>query len=130
MPGYYSEKSSRDAPAGIGPSRRGWFPPGKESVLGVEAKLGGDRAGGMLFLRHGSTATYHIGWSSPDGREENASNLLLWQAIRLLKKKGVATLDLGGVDTDHAPGLAHFKLGLGGRPLSQSGTWLLRPKLF
>ena len=103
---------------------------GKESVLGVEAKLGGDRAGGMLFLRHGSTATYHIGWSSPDGREENASNLLLWQAIRLLKKKGVATLDLGGVDTDHAPGLAHFKLGLGGRPLSQSGTWLLRPKLF
>ncbi|MEM9234523.1 MAG: GNAT family N-acetyltransferase [Pseudomonadota bacterium] len=102
---------------------------GKDSVMGFEAKQGSDRIAGMLFFRHGTTATYHIGWASQEGREQNAMNLMLWQAIRQLKKKGVRTLDLGGVDTDHAPGVARFKLGTGGRLLSQSGTWLLRPRL-
>lgn len=102
---------------------------GKESVIGFEAKDGMERVAGMLFFRFGSTATYHIGWGSSHGRDHNAKNLLLWEAIRYLKKKGVTTLDLGGVDTDHAPGVARFKLGTGGELLSQSGTWLLRPRL-
>ena len=102
---------------------------GKDSVVGFEAKDGLERVAGMLFFRHGPTATYHIGWSSSHGRDHNAKNLLLWQAIRHLKKKGVTTLDLGGVDTDHVPGVARFKLGTGGEVLSQSGTWLLRPRL-
>lgn len=102
---------------------------GKDSLFGLEAKAGADRIAGMLFFRHGTSATYHIGWSSGEGRERNAMNVLLWKAIIQLKKKGVRTLDLGGVDTDHAPGLARFKLGTGGKVLSQSGTWLLRPRL-
>lgn len=102
---------------------------GKGSIIGYEARLGMERVAGMLIFRHGRSATYHIGWSSPSGREVNAMNLLLWQAIRQLKKKGVTTLDLGGVDTDHAPGVARFKLGTGGQLLSQSGTWLLSPRL-
>ncbi|WP_372529410.1 lipid II:glycine glycyltransferase FemX [Parvularcula marina] len=102
---------------------------GKDSVIGFEAKLGAERVAGMLLFRHGATATYHIGWASKSGRDANAMNLLLWQSIRQLKKKGVTMLDLGGVDTDHAPGVARFKLGTGGRLISQSGTWLLRPRL-
>ena len=82
-----------------------------------------------MIFRQGTTATYHISWSSEEGRERNAMNLLLWQAIRELKKKGVRTFDLGGVDTDHTPGVARFKLITGGEVLSQSGTWLLRPRL-
>ena len=102
---------------------------GKDSVSGFEVKSGAERIAGMMFFRQGTTATYHIGWASEKGRELNAMNLALWHSVRQLRKKGVKTLDLGGVDTDQAPGVARFKLGTGGRLLSQSGTWLLRPHL-
>lgn len=96
---------------------------GKESVLVLEARQGTDRIGGMLFLRHGAGATYHIGWANEVGKSVNVHNLLLWQAILALKKRGVRTLDLGGVNTDENVGLARFKLGTGGNVHSLSGTW-------
>lgn len=103
---------------------------GADAVMGVEAKLGGERAGGMLFLRHGTAATYHIGWASEAGKAANAHNLLLWSAMVQLQKKGVRTLDLGGVSTDHGAGIARFKLGTGGQVTSLAGTYLFGPKLF
>lgn len=102
---------------------------GKTAVTAFEAKRGNDRLGGVLFLVEGSTATYHIGWTNEAGREAGANNLLLWHAIRALKKRDIQTLDLGGIDTDKTPGIARFKLGLGPRLLSQGGTWLAKPKL-
>lgn len=67
----------------------------------------------MLFIRHGNSATYHIGYTGPKGRDANAHNLILWHAICLLKKEGVTRLDLGTVDKIHAPDLARFKLRTG-----------------
>lgn len=86
-----------------------------------------DRAGrpvaAMLFLWHGSGATYQIGWTGPDGRRLSAHNLLLWSAMQWLAARGVQRLDLGGVEAD-TPGLARFKLGSGAVARQMGGTWL------
>ena len=68
---------------------------------------------GMMFLRHGTTATYHLGWTSEEGRTRSAHTLMLWRAMEELRDDGVETLDLGLLDTERAPGLARFKLGTG-----------------
>ncbi len=101
---------------------------GKGAVLGYAARQGAEKIGGMLFLRHADHATYHIGWTSEAGKAANAHNLLLWTAMRGLKKAGVRSLDLGGVDTDANPGIARFKIGTGGRVVSLSGSWTKGPK--
>ena len=42
---------------------------------------------------------------------------------KLLREAGTVWLDLGGIDTQTAPGIARFKLGLGGEVVTQSGTY-------
>tara|TARA_R110001583_G_scaffold69919_1_gene198098 strand:+ start:262 stop:1137 length:876 start_codon:yes stop_codon:yes gene_type:complete len=64
----------------------------------------------MLFVSHGTSASYQIGHTGAEGRALNAHNLILWQAIRRLKSEGVLRLDLGTLDRDKAPDLARFKL--------------------
>ena len=80
----------------------------------------------MLFLLHGRRATYHIGWTNTQGRRHSAHNLILWRAILKLKAKGVAELDLGGLNTRDNPGIARFKLGAGAQPHVLCGTWFGR----
>ena len=79
--------------------------------------------GAMLFLRHGSGATYHIGWAEEQGRRLNVHNLLLWQTLLALRGQGVQWLDLGGVNTRALPGISRFKLGTGGHLLKLAGTY-------
>lgn len=84
----------------------------------------------MLFLRHGSSATYLLGWSDDRGREAGAHNLLLWQEMADGMTAGRHVLDLGLLDTETTPGLARFKLGAGARPRVLGGTqvaWGLGP---
>lgn len=95
------------------------------SVTTLAAYAGGDApVAAMMFLRHGRTATYHIGWSGPVGRALSAHNLLLWQAIERFAAADVERLDLGTLDTEAAPGLARFKLGTGARAERLGGTWI------
>ena len=77
----------------------------------------------MLFLLHGSVATYHIGWADDTGRDLNAHNLLLWRASLLLRERGLAAIDLGGVNTHSLPGISRFKLGTGGAVRTLAGTY-------
>lgn len=98
--------------------------PRKSDVTIVSAALGSEFVAGALFLGHGTTATYYVGWSGPQGRELDAQTLLLWRGIEALRESGIAMLDLGGIDTRRAPGVARFKLGLGGEVFTLSGTWL------
>lgn len=77
----------------------------------------------MLFLRHGSVASYHVGWSSDEGRRLNLHNRLLWQALLALRAQGVQQLDLGGVNTRALPGISRFKLGTGGALHTLAGTY-------
>ncbi|MGH1452989.1 MAG: GNAT family N-acetyltransferase [Paracoccaceae bacterium] len=78
----------------------------------------------MLFLIHGAGATYHIGWTSDQGRAMNAHSLILWQAANWLAARGCTELDLGPLDTINTPGLARFKLGTGARPTATGHAWI------
>ena len=91
-----------------------------------EARHQGAPVAALLFLCHGPVATYHIGWSGPEGRARAAHHLLLWRAMIDLAARGITRLDLGMVDTVTAPGLARFKLGSGARCRALGGTWLAR----
>ena len=81
----------------------------------------------MLFLQHGSAATYHMGHTTPRGRQLNAHTRLLWEASNGLAKRKVRKLELGYIDTETAPGLARFKLGSGATARPLGGTWLWWP---
>lgn len=88
------------------------------------ADLKRDAAAGMLFLVHGRRATYHVGWTSDEGRTNAAHNLILWTAMKDLKARGVAVLDLGGVNTQSGAGIARFKLETGGDVLMRAGAFV------
>lgn len=88
------------------------------------ARRGGGPIGAMLFLRHGTRATYQIGWCGRVGRESSASNLLMWRAMVELQAMGCDGIDLGHADAHQSPGLARFKLGTGACQRSLGGSWL------
>lgn len=90
--------------------------------LTLRALVGDQPVAGVLFLRHGASATYYVGWTGEEGRRHNAHNLLLWRALAELQKSA-RSLDLGGI-TPTAPGPARFKLGLGGAFFTLSGTYI------
>ena len=97
----------------------------KSAGLAVfRADLKRDAAAGMLFLIHGRRATYHVGWTSEEGRANAAHNLILWTAMKELKARGVAVLDLGGVNTQSGAGIARFKLETGGDVLVRAGAFV------
>ena len=80
---------------------------------------------GIMILRHGLSATYEVGYVSARGRELRATHLLLWHAVEALLRKRVRWLDLGGIATDRSPGIARFKLGMGGGVSTLPGTFLI-----
>lgn len=94
-----------------------------QTLLTLRADLGRDRVAGMMFLLHGESATYQVGWSNEQGRQLNAHNLLLWRAIAELQQRGVRCLDLGGVNTARSAGVARFKIGTGGVVRILAGTY-------
>lgn len=76
----------------------------------------------MVFLRHGASATYHLGWRRGTA-SSSGHNLLLWHAMRFLVEQSVRRLDLGQIDTVNTPGLARFKLGVGARARQLGKTY-------
>jgi hypothetical protein len=96
----------------------------RDDIVMLRATLDGDPVAGALFVRHGAAATYTVGWAGPQGRWHNAGTLLLWRGLLALRGRGVARLDLGGIDTRRAPGIARFKLGTGATPYALAGTYL------
>lgn len=95
-------------------------------LLVLVAHLAAEPVAGILIIRHGSAATYEVGYVASAGRDGCATHLLLWRAICMLAEAGVRWLDLGGLATDRAPGIARFKLGLGGEVATLPGTFLIR----
>ncbi|WP_377505830.1 GNAT family N-acetyltransferase [Octadecabacter sp. R77987] len=93
----------------------------------ITARDGQTPVAAMLFLCHGPVATYHMGWSGPQGRATGAHNLILHAAMAWLADQGHVRLDLGTVDTQTNPGLARFKIGAGATLRATGGTWLRLP---
>lgn len=76
----------------------------------------------MMFLKHGQSATYQVGWSSDTGRKCCAHHLLLWQGRSVLQGYGVKQLDLGGIN-DENDGIKKFKEGTGAKPCALLGFY-------
>ncbi|EKE45056.1 hypothetical protein OCGS_0751 [Oceaniovalibus guishaninsula JLT2003] len=89
-----------------------WSRVAPAGTVSFAAQSGDQPVAGICLLMHGTSATWHIGWSGPDGRRRSAMNLLLWSAMLWLREAGIVRLDLGSCDPVAAPGLAHFKEGL------------------
>ena len=98
-----------------------------DAVLTLSAMKDGERIAGLIFLVHGTGATYHLGWTSAEGRRLCAHHAGLVLAARALAAQGVKTLDLGRIDRQEAPGLARFKLRTGARAVVLGGTWWRLP---
>ena len=70
---------------------------------------------GFVFIAyHGDTATYLIGWTSYEGRKQNANYILLWNAICQAKELSLKWFDMGGFNKNTPKGIRHFKEGLQG----------------
>lgn len=93
-------------------------------LLCLAARDDAEVVGGVLMVLHGRAATYQVGWTSDAGRAVHANNLLLWRAVEILRERGIRHLDLGGMEDNTAPGVAHFKRGLGGETYTLPGTYV------
>jgi len=80
-----------------------------------KASVKGRAVAGVLFIRHGQSATYQIGVTTTEGRNVNAHHLLLWQGMFVLQQKGIKSFDLGGINDEDADGVKRFKKGMGGQ---------------
>ena len=96
----------------------------KQGTLAFTAYWGSERVAAILVFHHGKSATYYIAWTGPEGRRKHAHNLLLWHALKELRKRGVHWFDLGGVDGLSMPGVSRFKMGLGGLLFTLVGTYM------
>lgn len=67
----------------------------------------------IMIVLHGAGGTYYIGWCDEQGYRYNLNKLLLWEAMIMLKNRGIQWFDLGGIDFVHTPGIAEFKMGTG-----------------
>lgn len=92
-----------------------------------EWRHNGEVLAAMAFVRHGRSASYHLGWATDVARQSSVHAVMLITAARALRDEGVDWLDLGSVDTDRAPGLARFKLGTGARLHRLGATALVLP---
>lgn len=88
--------------------------PSQPMIIGKATRRGQDIAA-VMFIQHGKSATYQIGWNSPEGREHCAHHLLLWEARTMLQRYGVIDLDLGGINEESAQGVKNFKEGTGAK---------------
>ncbi|MCB1530330.1 MAG: GNAT family N-acetyltransferase [Rhodospirillales bacterium] len=95
----------------------------KGNMLIGRALLDGRPVACVLFISHGRSATYQVGWSSEEGRRKAAHHLLLWDGTARLREKGICEVDLGGVNDESAAGVKTFKEGLGGQGICLVGHY-------
>ncbi|MBI4031689.1 MAG: GNAT family N-acetyltransferase [Proteobacteria bacterium] len=96
----------------------------QDSFLAGQARMDGVTVAAVLIFRHGTSATYQIGWTTENGKKQAAHNLLLWQACVTLKEKGIDYFDLGGVNDETAYGVKKFKEGMGGALVTLAGHYI------
>jgi lipid II:glycine glycyltransferase (peptidoglycan interpeptide bridge formation enzyme) len=82
-----------------------------ESVTATISSAGGD------------TGIYLLGATGDKGLKAKGAYLAQWLVICWLKKMGLTSYDLGGINPDSNPGVYHFKSGLKGRDVKFLGTY-------
>jgi len=120
-----SKRRYQATPLGLVPTFiKASTPKSASGLLSLTALSGREKVAGALFLLHGNSATYHIGWANDTARTLNAQNRILWEGMLALKQKGIHFLDLGGLNTTDLAGIARFKLGMGAEPLTLVGAYI------
>jgi hypothetical protein len=89
----------------------------------LRALHNGEPVAGVLLVRHGAAATYQVGWNGEAGRDLKAHHFLLWQSVLWLKENRYTGFDLGGIN-ETTPGIAQFKIGMGGKPFRLVGGYV------
>jgi lipid II:glycine glycyltransferase (peptidoglycan interpeptide bridge formation enzyme) len=84
----------------------------------------GKPVAGQMYIKHGKTSTYLVGYNSEFGRKMYLHNYLIWNAIIVMKSENISWFDLGGIDIINNPGVAKFKLGVEGKKFSLIGDWI------
>lgn len=100
---------------------------GKATLLLVFTPPGCERCetekpiGGVLLLFYDKVAYYWLASATSEGKKLFAPSLLVWEALKLSKKKGCTTFDFEGVEDKRFPetknwrGFSRFKSGFGGK---------------
>ncbi len=123
--------------------RRGFFIPFKKEIRSVYEAFGDDAylllgylgtlghldrpLAGALILISGQIASYFHAASTPGGRKMSAPSLLIWEAIKLAKKRGCLVFDFEGIYDERFPikswlGFTHFKKSFGGQEIEFPGS--------
>jgi lipid II:glycine glycyltransferase (peptidoglycan interpeptide bridge formation enzyme) len=74
----------------------------------------GTPVAGLVASAIGDSAIYLLGATSDAGLNAKGAYLLQWDLICWLKKRGIKSYDLGGIDPEENPGVYYFKRGLSG----------------
>jgi lipid II:glycine glycyltransferase (peptidoglycan interpeptide bridge formation enzyme) len=69
---------------------------------------------GLVASAMGDSAIYLLGATSDAGLNSKGAYLLQWTLISWLKRHGIKSYDLGGIDPEGNPGVSCFKRGLSG----------------
>ena len=77
-----------------------------------------------MYIKHGNTSTYLVGWNSDQGRKIYAHNYLTWNAILHMKREKINWFDIGGIDHIKVPGITKFKRGVNGLEYKLVGDWV------
>jgi Acetyltransferase (GNAT) domain len=72
---------------------------------------------GGAFTITGQSMSYRAGWSTEEGRQQNAGYLILWRAVEQGKNRQLDNLDLGGILPEEAPGVTKFKEGFSSKSI-------------
>jgi lipid II:glycine glycyltransferase (peptidoglycan interpeptide bridge formation enzyme) len=102
--------------------------PGAPEILLLLAARERDILAGAIIAISGRRATYLYGASADEGRNLMGSYAMHWEAIRLAKRTGCLTYDMGSVSPVADPihpfyGMYRFKTGFGGKITHRNGTW-------
>ena len=90
----------------------------------LTARLKEVKLGSILIATYGNSAEYLAGAVNEHGKQVNAGQFLLWNALCAMKNKGFEWFDLGGADPQKTPaGIMHFKQGLNGLPYQLVGEY-------
>jgi hypothetical protein len=95
-------------------------------LVGLVTQNGVPVAGNITALP-GDKPVYVIGASTDAGRSCKAAYLLHWRTIEVLRERGSAWYDLGGINPVANPGVTSFKLGTNGFDVTGAGPFEKSP---
>jgi len=94
-----------------------WDRFGGENALFLSARYKGELIAGVIIIVDRTCAYYLNGASKHDFRSLAPNNLLLWEACRITKERGIEKFDFVGSDI---PRLTEFKKSFGGELITHS----------